>query len=371
MNRLENAIRERIKKDGPITFDAFMEMALYYPGLGYYTSAETEIGRRGDFYTSPHLHPIFGSMLGRQAEEMWEIIGRPGEFHIVEAGPGRGWLARDVLDYLSGKDLYRRLVYTLVELNPLMRERQSELLKEHSQRVTWTSGIRNMSLTGIILSNELFDALPVHLVEINDELREIYISLEGDKLVETQGPPSSPALAAYFDEFGITPSRNFRTEINLRARDWLEDASAALREGFIVTIDYGYSAQELYSPDRDRGTLLCYYRHTVNEEPLERIGKQDMTSHVNFSALKRWGETLGLKSLGFARQGPYLVSLGIDEIIMELAESSTDYEKEISKIKGLIMSEGFGDTHKVMIQYRGRSDPALRGFTMSNRIASL
>lgn len=371
MREIENATREKILKEGPITFEAFMEMALYYPGLGYYTSTSTEIGRSGDFYTSPHLHPIFGAMMGRQAEELWEVMGRPGDFHLVEAGPGRGWLAKDILDYLSDKALYRHLTYTLVELNPLMKERQGTLLKKHAPKVRWTTSLRDISITGVILSNELLDALPVHLVEMDGELREIYIALEGEELVEAPGPPSTPGLASYFEEFGINLPRGYRTEVNLRAKKWLSKALSAMREGFIITLDYGYPARELYSPERNRGTLLCYYKHTINEEPLRRIGEQDITAHVNFSALKKWGEELGLRALGFARQGPYLVSLGIDEAISELMEHSREYEKELSKIKGLIMPGGMGDTHKVLIQYRGAGYPELRGFQMSNRIDSL
>lgn len=372
MDELESLIIERIRREGPITFEAFMEMALYEPGMGYYTSPQAEVGRAGDFYTSPHLHPIFGAMLGRQAEEMWETMGRPTDFRIIEAGGGRGWLAKDMLDYLGGRDIYGHLAYTLVELNPRMRERQGELLKEHSKRVGWVSALKEIEdAAGVILSNELHDALPVHLVEMRDGLKEIYISLDAESFAEAPGPPSTPALAAYFEEFGITLPEGYRTEVNLRMKDWLSEAASTLREGFIITIDYGYPARELYSPERSRGTLMCYHKHEVNEDPLVRVGRQDITAHVNFSALRKWGSELGLMSIGFTRQGPYLISLGIDEMIASLYESSPDYGREISKIKGLIMPGGMGDTHKILIQYKGRAQPSLRGFGMRNLVDSL
>ncbi|MGD2079652.1 MAG: SAM-dependent methyltransferase [Nitrospirota bacterium] len=372
MEELENLIRGRIQREGRITFEAFMEMALYEPGLGYYASPGAEVGRAGDFFTSPHLHPIFGAMLGLQAEEMWEALGEPRDFRLIEAGPGRGWLARDILDYLKGRELYKSLSYTLVELNPHMRKRQRELLAGHAGKVGWASSLGEIKdAAGLILTNELLDALPVHLVQMEDSLKEIYVALEGEKLVEEPGPPSDPSLESYFEEFGIHLPAGYRTEVNLRMKRWLSEAASTLGEGFLLTIDYGYPARDLYAPERDRGTLMCYRGHEVNEEPLERAGRQDITTHVNFSALKRWGEELGLRGIGFARQGPYLVSLGIDAMIAELAERSPDYAREISKVKGLIMPGGMGDTHKVLVQYRGSGSPSLRGFAMKNQIGAL
>jgi len=372
MEELERIIRERILREGPITFAAFMEEALYHPGLGYYTSPDTEVGRAGDFYTSPHLHPIFGAMLGRQAEEMWGLMGRPGEFHVIESGPGRGWLAKDMLDHLRGRELYARLSYILVELNPHMRERQLGLLREHAAKTRWADSLGDIAgISGLILSNELMDALPVHMVEMRGGLKEVNVSVEGKRFVEILAPPSTPALESYFEEFGISLLEGYRAEVNLRMRGWLSEASSALKEGFVLTIDYGYPARELYAPERSRGTLMCYLRHEVNEDPLSRVGEQDITAHVNFSALKRWGEALGLKALGFARQGPYLVSLGIDEMIAGLMERSSDYEKDVSGIKGLVMPGAMGDTHKVLVQYKGSGSPELRGFSLKNQLSAL
>jgi len=371
---LKEKIIERIKSEGPINFETFVEMVLYYPGLGYYTKDSTKIGRTGDFYTSPHLHSIFGAMIGRQMEEMWTAIGKPEIFHIVEMGAGMGYLAKDMLEYLEEKEIFKHLKYTIVEINPTVRAKQQELLSEFSDKVKWVSHINELKpITGCFLSNELLDAFPVRLIEVSNnpdnELKEIYVSIDGDDLVEIK-MPCSAEVKEYFNEFGIKLPEGYRTEVNLKIKDWLGEVSNKLSEGFILTIDYGYPAQDYYSEERNRGALLCYYQHQINENPYQSIGEQDLTAHVNFSSLKKWGEELGLKSLGFCPQGTYFVSLGIDEVIMELYGDSPDVF-DVAKIKGLILPQGMGESHKVMIQYKGKDEPKLKGFSFRNQLKYL
>lgn len=355
-----------------------MEMALYYPGLGYYTKDSTKIGRTGDFYTSPHLHSIFGAMIGKQMMEMWELIGKPEIFHVVEMGAGMGYLAKDMLEYLSGsksndkrqKDIFKHLKYTIVELNLAVKTKQQELLSEFMDKVNWISNLNELeSVTGCFLSNELLDAFPVRLVEMDNEIKEIHVSLNGDDFVE-MGMPCTGEVEEYFREFGIELPKGFRTEANLKIKSWLKEVSNKLFKGFVLTIDYGYPAEDYYSEDRSRGTLLCYHQHQVNENPYQNIGQQDLTAHVNFSSLKKWGDELGLKTIGFCPQGTYLVSLGIDEVITEFYGNSPD-AFEIAKIKGLILPQGMGESHKVMVQYKGDGEPILRGFTLRNQKGKL
>jgi SAM-dependent MidA family methyltransferase len=368
MNALEQKICERIKLEGPITFETFMKMALYEPGLGYYASENTDIGKAGDFFTSQHLHPIFGAMIGRQLEEMWEILGKPSFFHIVEFGAGTGLLCLDIMNYLRDKALFDTLTYVIVEINPFLRDKQEKLLHIYSGKLKWASSSQELSaIEGCILSNELLDAFPVHLVEMEDELKEIYVAVADGHFKEIKGPLSTDFLAAYLKEFAIELPAGYRAEINLRIKDWLASSSKLLSKGFILTIDYGYPAQEYYSEDRNRGTLLCYYRHQVNENPYQNAGVQDITAHVNFSSLKKWGEEFGLKTLGFCNQGAFFVSLGIDRIMSELFTNSSDYLFEIAKIKRLILPGTIGETHKVMIQYKGTDNPNLRGFAIKNQ----
>lgn len=377
MDYLKQKIIEKIKSEGPISFETFMEMSLYYPELGYYTKDSTKIGRAGDFYTSPHLHSIFGAMIGRQMEEMWTAIGEPEIFQVVEMGAGMGYLAKDMLEYLERsrdkgqgsrkeKDIFKHLKYTIVELNPVIKKHQQELLKEFKDKIDWISYVTELEpVTGCFLSNELLDAFPVRLIEMDDEINEIYVSADGDDFVEVK-MPCSDEVKKYLKEFGIELPKGYKTEVNLKIKDWLKEINTKLLEGFILTLDYGYPALDYYSEDRNRGTLLCYYQHRINEDPYQNIGEQDLTAHVNFSSLKRWGDELGLRTIGFCPQGTYLIALGIDEVIMELYGDSHDVF-DIAKIKGLILPQGMGESHKVMVHYKGNREPALRGFALRNQ----
>ncbi|NTU43776.1 MAG: hypothetical protein HGA78_12165 [Nitrospirales bacterium] len=361
---LTQKIIGRIKQEGPLSFDTFMEMALYEPGLGYYTREETEIGKAGDFYTSPHLHPLFGAMMGRQVMEMQGILGAP--FDVIEMGAGIGHLCHDMLSYLKDKAGFKDLHYTIVEMNPSLRRRQEELLREFADTVSWVSSLGELEpRRGCLISNELPDAFPVRLIEMDEEPMEIFVSWDGERFVELKRPADKDIMD-YLRAFAEDLPRGYRTELNLKIKGWLEDISRVISEGFILTVDYGYPAAEYYSEERNRGTLLCYHRHTVNEDPYRNIGEQDITAHVNFSALKRWGEKLGFHVAGFCPQGTYLVSLGIDEVITDLYGNAPD-PFAIAQIKGLILPQGMGESHMVMIQYKGISSPNLRGFSLRNQ----
>jgi SAM-dependent MidA family methyltransferase len=373
MNPLQQKIIERIKTEGPLPFETFMEMALYEPGLGYYATDNIEIGRAGDFYTSQHVHPAFGAMIAVQLEEMWETMGRPPDFYAIEPGAGAGLMCLDILQYLQDKEFYHALTYLLVETNPSVQLKQKNLLKKYEDKVRWASSLRAVgNRKGCILSNELLDAFPVHLVEMNEEIREIYITCgDNSSFSEIRMPLSTPTLIDYFDEFSLQLPKGYRTEINLSIKDWLQSASELLSEGFILTIDYGYPSREYYSEERNRGTLLCYYRHQVHEDPYTNIGHQDITAHVNFSSVKKWGEFFGFRTLGFCRQGTYLISLGIDGVIRKLFANSPDYLFEVARIKRLIFPGTLGETHKVMVQYKGKGNPQLQGFLMKNQAEKL
>jgi len=372
MNPLEQKITERIKREGPLTFETFMEMALYEPGLGYYASENIEIGKAGDFYTSQHLHPAFGSMIGKQLEEMWEIMGRPSEFYAIEPGAGAGLMCMDIMDYLHKREIFKSFSYVIAELNPSLQNKQQKLLGRYPDKVRWISSLREIrDIKGCLLSNELLDAFPVHLIEMEDELKEIYAGVENDTIHEIKKNSDRSAIFDYLKEFSIQLPNGYRTEINLRIKDWLKSVNDVLSEGFILTIDYGHPAWDYYSEDRNRGTLLCYYRHQLIEDPFRNIGEQDITAHVNFSSVKKWGENLGLETLGFCRQGTYLISLGIDKLINELYVKSSNYLFEVAKIKRLIFPGTIGETHKVMIQYKGKGKPELKGFSMKNQAEKL
>lgn len=276
-------------------------------------------------------------------------------------------MCMDIMNYLREKRIFHSLAYVIVEKNPSMQRKQNKLLEEYLDRIAWTSSLRKLSnIKGCVLSNELLDAFPVHVIEMEEGLKEVYITADGKNFREIKGPLSTDALKNHLDDFSIELPEGYRTEINLRIKNWLGAVSEVLTEGFILTIDYGYPALDYYAEERNRGTLLCYYQHQVNENPYINIGNQDITSHVNFSSVKKWGEESGFRTLGFCQQGAFLISLGIDEIIQGLY-SRSDYLFEVAKIKRLIFPGTLGETHKVMIQYKGKEDPQLRGFSMKNQ----
>ncbi len=364
---LKEKIIEKIKAEGPINFETFMEIALYDRESGYYMRDNTKIGICGDFYTSSHLHPIFGAMLGKQMEEMRGLIECQDVFNIVEIGAGMGHLAKDMLEYLRERGKLEQFNYYIVEMNPFLKMFQQVLLQEF-QSIRWFSTLRELPpMSGCFLSNELLDAFPVRLIDMDEELSEIYIAVNNNDLEEEKYPCSKEVME-YLREFSIDLSsmKPCRTEINLKVKDWLNLINDKIKEGFILTIDYGYPAAEYYSEERNRGTLLCYHQHRISENPYINIGQQDITAHVNFSALDKWGTEIGLKTIGFCPQGTYLISLGIDELITELYEESPDIF-DLAKIKGLIFPEGMGESHKIMIQYKGISNPQLRGFALRNQ----
>lgn len=330
---LADVIAEEIRKRGPITFCDFMEMALYQPRLGYYASGSERIGRSGDYYTSPAASQVFGQILAAELKRMWQA-GGAGRFSVVEMGAGKGRLASDIVRYLLDHDpeFYSHISYRAVERGDVLPEVKS----------------------GCFLSNELVDAMPVHRVKgqgARGKLREAYVGLEGGKFVEVWDEVSTPEIGQYFEELKVVLPAGLVAEVNLEAVRWIAEVASRLKRGFVLTIDYGYLSDELYQPYRADGTLLCYYRHTVSEDPFARIGEQDITSHVNFSALVHWGGKAGLEAVEFAEQGRWLIDHGILQRIEQAKRdfSDADYLKRYLPIKNLIMPGAMGD-FKVLMQ---------------------
>ena len=363
---LTDILLERIECEGPLTFSAFMEMCLYHPEHGYYTAHIAE-SRKRDYFTSPDVGPLFGRLLGGQLRELWELLGQPARFDLVECGAGRGRLAGDILGWAAehAPTFLTALRVTLVETSGPLRRQAAKDLQAYGKQVLCVADLPQEQIIGCVLSNELVDALPVHrVVQRAEGLREIYVAARDGALRETEGELSTPALSRYLERYGVPLGVDQLAEVNLRALTWLERVARALDRGFVVTIDYGYPARELYGAGHPRGTLLTFSGHRAQEDWLARPGEQDLTAHVNFTALEKHGRELGLEILGFTTQTQFLLALVQASGLASEIESMTSEVKKLKlrqQLKQLIHPEGMGEAFKVLVQARGVGPVRLSG----------
>ncbi len=352
-NELSRAVADEICKRGAITFERFMERALYDKGFGYYSSGAAEIGKKGDFYTSPAAHRAFGETLARLIGVLRKHIDSAlyaEKMTVLEVGGGNGGLALDILSALAktDPDAYNSVEYIIVDR---AKPRKCVVSGKHSnfRRVESFSDI-GKQISGIVLSNELFDALAFHrLVFRNGRIREICVSKSEDGFIDIETAPSKDKLVKYFDRCGGVEKMGFaegqRFEVSTSAAKMLKQMSRILKKGVILIIDYGFQTDELFSPDRMAGTFKCVSSHQINESPYENIGKQDITAHVDFGNLEKTGEVSGLETLKYTTQGQFLVDWGI----MEIAERNPD---DIFAIKNLFMPGMMGDRFRVLMQIK-------------------
>ena len=364
------AIASEVITSGPIPFARFMELALYHPQFGYYMRSSDpvaeRIGWKGDFYTSSDVHPILGQALAKQAEQMDRLLGQPNPFTLVEMGPGKGLLARHVLSAIQRdyRSLFHRLRYVLIERSPAMREAQRINLApwlDRPELVTWVDDLARIaphSLTGLCLSNELVDSFPVHRIQVTAHgIEELCVDYRDGRFVECLKPLSSDRLVSHLRHIGSDWAEGYRTEINLHAVDWMTHVAQRLNRGFVLTIDYGHTAQDLYRADRKRGTFLCYRHHAVHEDPFLHVGEQDMTAHVDFSSLATVGEEQGLRTTGFTNQMSFLMGLGIEQMLAGLDQDGQEFTTAIQ----LLRPNGMGTTFKVLVQHKAVPNPELDG----------
>jgi SAM-dependent MidA family methyltransferase len=344
-----------------------MRDCLYHPLYGYYSKAEAK--RFSDYYTSVNVHPIFGRLLARQFAEMWMHLGRPQEFLLVEAGAGVGRLASRILDFCEAKlpDFYQAMRYVAVERSASRREQGSARLQRHvaANHLRTSPEIPSHVPMGCVFSNELMDALPVHRVVIKDGgLQEIFVGLSGGRLADVVASVSTCAISEYFATQGITLEEDQQAEAGLEACDWIAEVGRRLERGFVLTIDYGHWAADLFDEHHMRGTLLAYRNHRVSEDFYAVPGEQDLTAHVNFTALETWGKRSGLETVGFTSQTAFLMALGQRN---EFSDLYTEGEREAERVRGrlqlktLIHPEGMGERFHVLAQSKGVQHPPLTG----------
>lgn len=367
---LKSVLLDIIRRSGPVTFEYYMSTCLYHPEHGYYMQDRERTGVAGDYFTSSDLDPIFARLVARQAAEMWEILGRPSVFTWVEMGAGRGLFARDFLDWANRAlpDFAAVLEYVVVEPAPGRRGRLLELLTpvSGSDRLRLLPNLEELNpATGCFFSNELVDAFPVHVViRSSGRLREIYVASEGERLGEKLGSISDSPVAAYVARYAKELEAEYRAEVNVAAIRWMGQVASKLKRGFVLTIDYGDLAQRLYTSDRPRGTLMAYGHHTASEDYYAAPGEQDLTAHVNFSALIDAGREAGLDFSGFTTQERFLMGLGEANQFGDLVDPGhSDLEKLNArlKLKRLLDPAGMGNTFKVLIQRRDAGAQSLTG----------
>ena len=365
--------------DKCISFAEYMELALYHPDYGYYNLDTIEIGKRGDFFTSASLGKDFGELIGVQLKQMWHNLGCPNPFYVIEMGAGKGELAQDILNFFQSEDelLVKALKYVIIEQSPALIALQQKLLQSFSTfDLAWKTPTEfaDNSIVGCFFSNELVDAFPVHLIaKQGDRLEEVYLSLKQGKLTETMQPLSSEKINQYFnlvniDLFEPQYPLLYRTEVNLNALNWLSTISTKLNKGYILTIDYGYTADKYYRPSRSQGTLQCYFQHRRHNNPYANLGYQDITAHVDFTALERQGELCNLETLGFTQQGLFLMSLGLGDRLNELSSGKFDVTQIFQRrdaLHQLIDPTGLGG-FGVLIQGKNltQAEQCLRGLTI-------
>ncbi len=358
---LRRVIADEIAARGPIPFSRYMELCLYHPELGYYMRSAEQFGKAGDFYTASDVHAVFGRLLARQFEEMWRTLDRPARLDLIELGPGRGLFALDVLAWSEKKfpEFFHALHYTLVERSGKLR---SALQQRLAARIAEGKAFicRGLEEGGassgpgrapaqdvIIFANEFFDALPVEVVSSEGQ---VLVDVQDGSLVELFVAPSADVLE-YLDRYSVHPEAGERVEAALTAQHWMMSLARQGQRGFLVVIDYGYTRDQLLA-GRHRGTVMAYREHTASANPYLAPGEQDITAHVNFTALAAAGEQAGLTQLGLVTQSQFLMGLGEGNEFADAFEDCQlpqEHAKRALQLKHLVTPAGMGETFHVLV----------------------
>lgn len=358
---LREVIAAEIRERGPIPFSRYMELCLYYPELGYYSRAEEQFGAAGDFYTASDVHAVYGRLLARQFEEMWRVMGSPAQIDVIELGPGRGLFACDVLDWTARKfpEFAKALRYALVEQSAGLRVRLKERLAGHitagtarvCERLEDAVAAARPGL--IVFGNEFFDALPVEILDHRGAVRVA----EFDGKFSEEFVAASPKELEYVDRYSVHPEEGERVEVCLAGVEWMKRIAGAFegRRGFAVFVDYGYTREQQLA-GRHRDTLMTYRRHRATPSPYEAPGQQDITAHVNFTALASVAEAQGLHSAKLLTQSQFLLGIGEATQFADAFEGRAlpqEQAKTAQQLKHLISPEEMGEVFQVLVLWSG------------------
>jgi SAM-dependent MidA family methyltransferase len=371
---IDELLIDTIHERGPLTVAAFMDLTLYHPAFGYYARAVQRSGRAGDFFTSVDVGPLYGELLARQVAEMARLLRADDDRQpvaLVEAGAGNGRLAADLLRALrrDASDSYESLHLHLVEASAPARAAQRDTLDDVADCLRSSSADLPDAFEGVLLANELLDAMPVHQVVMRETgLREIYVAADTHGLVEREGPLSTPRLTDYFTALGVTLEPGWRAEVSLRAVDWIRDAVTRLTRGFVILVDYGHEARERYSAAHATGMLTSFSRHTASGADASTVhswlrnpGMRDLTAHVDFTSIRTAAAAAGGITLGLMDQMYFLLALADDRL------DSLDLRSRLA-FKTLILPGGLGSTMKVLVLGKGVGQPRLIGCSGRTRL---
>jgi SAM-dependent MidA family methyltransferase len=406
------SVREQIEREiherGPMPFSRYMQICLYEPSHGYYSAHAEQFGKAGDFYTSSDVHAVFGRLLARQFDEIWRALDRPPQIEILELGPGRGLFARDVLDWCNKKfsDFFAALTYTAQESSPALRAKLQDTLRDHigtgrakvpEERLSlaqrrgpqharfWRAGVELSAGEGgqngqvpegrpigpcrtlapecplIVFANEFFDALPAEILSTHGKL---HIALDNNRLHEIWLPPLAEELE-YLDRYGVHPQFGERIEVPLISQEWIEQISGAVPRGLLLIVDYGYTRNEQLA-GRYRGTLMAYRHHSASPDPYQAPGEQDLTAHVNFTALAAASEQGGMRCENLLTQAQFLIGIGERNQFADAFEDCRvpqERAKVALQLKHLVTPVGMGENFQVLIASRAIAPEKITGFS--------
>ncbi len=369
-------IRDHLLRHGPAPFPWFMEQALYHPEYGYYTSTRLRIGRQGDYYTNVSVGRLYGQLLASQLIEMWKILGSPSRFTIVEEGAEDGQLAMDILSAITEESIEAAecIRYTILEPIPGKQlQQRAKLEPAFLEKMTWLTGLADLeAVTGAFISNELVDAMPVHLVVYrDDEWSELLVDISGEDFGFVGAKIEAPELLQALDKLPLPVLSPYRTEVNLAATRWIQAVSARLERGFMLIVDYGFSRGEYYKPERTEGTLTCYSRHRRSYNPLERPGEIDITAHVDFTSLAETAASASLKVAGYADQHHFMVGAAESRLLalekaVETEGLTPAHAAFLGPYRTLMHPGTMGMAFKFLLLTKGlNGHPQLSGFKYS------
>jgi SAM-dependent MidA family methyltransferase len=372
VNLLRQRIEQEIRQHGPIPFSRYMELCLYDPELGYYSRSAEQFGRAGDFYTSSDIHAVFGRLLARQFNEMWQALDSPDRIEVVELGSGRGLFAQDALGWAENKfpDFFRALRYVLVETSQVLRARISETLKGHiaSEKAELTNcyprGGSARETPTIVFANEFFDALPVEILSAKGSVR---IDTCAGRFIETWVPSSLEELE-FLDRHSIHPEPDERVEAPVAAQHFMHRIATSVQSGFLIAIDYGYTREEQLA-GRHRGTLKALRQHSISANPYEAPGEQDITADVNFTALAEAAEKHGMQTHKLVTQSQFLMGIGEANQFADAFEECRlpqERAKVALQLKHLVTPAGMGESFHVLIASKGIAEETVAALSGLN-----